>query len=164
MSFCTFGGAGSGYYAIEAVENFLLLPVRNAAAVVLHADCHFFFVRTFCNEEKDRTSGGRVGQGVVQKNMTYLSYSSLIAVTQRQPGFGKTDGEQMSAVGGKRQEVFVGFKEKRLQIRFRYLQGQSVAVCAGEREKLLEHAGHLCAFPCDHLKEGLFHRRRRLRE
>ena len=154
MSFFLPDGGRIRVDAVEAVENFLFLPVGNAAAVVLYADCHFFFVRTFGDEEKDRTSGGCVRQGVVQKDMTHLSYSSLVAVAQRQFGFGETDGEQMSAVGGKRQEVFVGFKKKRLQIRFRYLKGQSMAVRAGEGEKLLEHAGHLCAFPCDHLKKG----------
>ncbi len=61
----------------------------------------------------------------------------------------------MPVVGGERKEVFVGFEEKRLQIRLLDAKNQPVAVRAGEGEELLEHVGHLRALPCNHLKKGL---------
>ena len=73
MSFFRPDGGRSRSDAVEAVKNFFFFSGGNARAVILYADGNFFFERVFHNEEKDRASGGRVGEGVFQKNMTRLS-------------------------------------------------------------------------------------------
>ncbi len=78
------GVGGIGFDAVETVENFLLLFVGNAAAVVLYADCNFFFVRALGDKEEHRAPAGRVRQGVMEENMTHLSYSAGIAGAKRQ--------------------------------------------------------------------------------
>ena len=109
-----FGRGRIGLYAVKAVENFPLFFVGDARTVILHADGDFLFIGTLSDEQQYGASRGRVGERVVQKNMTHLSYSACIAGAERQFVVGQADRKQMSAVGGQRQEVFVGFEEQRL--------------------------------------------------
>ncbi len=62
-------------YTVKAVKNFRLFFVGNAGPVILYADGNLFFTYDIGNEESDTASLRGVGESVVQKNMTHLSYS-----------------------------------------------------------------------------------------